>query len=129
MNILSIPEWLNHKVAMWIDLLAMREWEIAVGVALAPGNDPDCLGRAEQSPDINFGRLIFRADIENTVEWEKTIVHELLHIKHSRVDHFVENAVIPGLGSDGVICSITYKQVIEPFIHSMASSLVEMRNA
>lgn len=126
-SILSVPEWLNHKVALWIDLLSMREWEIAVGLALAPGGDPDCLGRAEQFPNLNFGRLTFRVDIENTLEWEKTIVHELLHIKHSRIDHFIENVVISGAGDASVVCSLTYRQMIEPFIHSMADCLVEMR--
>lgn len=126
-SILTVPEWLNHKVALWIDLLSMREWEIAVGLSMAPGNDPDCLGRAEQFPNLNFGRLTFRADIEETAEWEKTIVHELLHIKHSRIDHFIENVMIPGMGDASLVCSLTYRQLIEPFIHSMADCLVEMR--
>lgn len=126
-SILAVPEWLNHKIAQWIDLLSMREWEIAVGLALAPGGDPDCLGRAEQYPDINFGRLTFRADIENTPEWEKTIVHELLHIKHSRIDHFIENVVFTSMDGASLVCSLTYRQMIEPYIHSMADCLVEMR--
>lgn len=124
--LLTVPEWLNHKVAQWIDILSMREWEIAVGLALAPGNDPDCLGRAEQYPSLNFGRITFRVDIENNPEWEKTIVHELLHVKHCRIDHFVEEVMIPGMDGASVACSLTYRQFIEPFIYSMADSLVEL---
>jgi hypothetical protein len=125
---LTVPGWLTEKTAKWIDRLSMREWNVAIGLALAPGNDPDCRALTEQYADINFGRITFRADAEDTNEWEIYLVHELLHIKHSRTDDVVERVIRPHL--DGVASEMAdsaYRRAVEPFIHSLAVSLVELR--
>jgi hypothetical protein len=123
---LTVPEWLKIKVAFWIDTLGMGEWEVAIGLALAPNSDPDCMGMTEQHANLNFGRITFRIDIVDNAEWEQIIVHELLHIKHSRIDHYIEDVMIP-LMDGSLVCSMTYRQMIEPYIHSMAACLVRMK--
>lgn len=125
---LTVPEWLNARTALWIDRLSMREWEVAIGLALSPGGDPDCRALTEQYADINFGRITFRADIENTEEWEIVLVHELLHIKHSRIDDVIMRVIEPHIGDvpTEMIDSL-YRRVVEPFVHSMAVALVKMR--
>jgi len=124
---LTVPEWLQSKVGQWKDALHMAEWEVAIGLALTPNGNADCLALADQFPDLNFGRIVFRADIENNRFGEETIVHELLHIKHSRIDHFIEGVMIPNIDDGSLICSMTYRQLIEPYINSMAKALVDMK--
>lgn len=124
---LSVPVWLNMKCAMWIDRLSMREWEVAIGLSLAPDGNADLEGLAEHYPDLNFGRITFRVDIENDERWETVLVHELLHIKHSRIDSEVMRGIAPHVGGvphemiDGM-----YRRTVEPFINSLAKTLVEV---
>ncbi len=124
---LTVPGWVNDKVAKWADRLSMQEWTIGVQIAVVLDDNPDCRGLAEGQPDINYGCITLRADIEDTRDWEVTIVHELLHIKHTRIDNYIDEIVIPNL--NGVSMGFAwqcYKKVMEPFIHGMAESLVGM---
>lgn len=120
---LTVPTWLQEKVALWIDRLQLGEWEIGLRLALVLNDDANVQGLCDQYPDLNEARLTFRADIEDTKEWERTIVHELLHVKHSRIDHFLEGVVFPSL--DNVLATITYRQFVESYTHSLAKALVD----
>lgn len=121
---LTAPDWLTEAFALWIERLNLREWEIDTGLAMAPNNDPDCMGLTEQFPDLNFARITLRADVEDNREWQIVIVHELLHVKHSRVDHLLEGVVFPGL--EGVTAALAYRQHMESYTHSLAACLVDM---
>lgn len=124
---LTVPEWLNTKSAQWLDRLSMREWNIGMQLAMAPGDNPDCRGQVEQQPDISFGLITLRADVEDTRDWEVTLVHELLHIKHSRIDNYFDEVVAPNLTDVSMVFAWQcYKKVMEPFIHSMAEAMVDM---
>jgi len=127
---LTVPDWVHEKIMLWVELLNMQEWTITVALDLVPNEDRDCAGLATSQPDINLGQLTLRADIEDTKEWEITIVHELLHVKHSRIDSYFEIVVAPNLnGVAPWFAWETYKRLYEPFVHSMAVSLIEIRQA
>ncbi len=124
---LTVPAWLNEKTAQWLDRLSMREWNVGIQIAVVLDDNPECRGFAIEQPDINFGLITLRADIEDTRDWEVTLVHELLHIKHSRIDNYIDEVVAPNL--NGVSMGFAwqcYKKVMEPFIQSMAEVLVDM---
>lgn len=124
---LVVPGWLNEKTSQWIDRLSMREWSVEMQLAMAPGDNPECRGLTEEYPDLNMGRITMRADVEDARDWEVTLVHELLHIKHSRIDNYFDEIVAPNLnGVSTVFAWQCYKKVMEPFIHSMAEVLVDM---
>lgn len=120
---LTVPAWLTDKVSLWKERLRLGEWDIVIGIAFAPNSDPDCLGLTEQFPNLNLARITFRADIEDNEDWDNTIVHELLHVKHSRVDHFLEGVIFPSL--ENVMATIAYRQHIESYTHSLAKVLVD----
>ena len=123
---LNVPEWLQAKCAAWQDRLHMGEWDVTLRLALTLDNNEDCKGLCEQYQDINLGRITLRADVEDNREWEQTLVHELLHIKHSRVDAVIDRVLEPQLNASTAIIQTVYRLAMEPFIESMAKSLVEM---
>lgn len=104
----------------------MTEWNVSLRLALVVDGNEDCRGLCEQHPDINLGRITIRADVEDTQEWEITLVHELLHVKHSRIDDVVDRVLEPQLNASTVMVQTTYRLAMEPFIDSMAHVLVEM---
>jgi hypothetical protein len=130
---LTVPGWLERKLQTWVDRLQMHEWEVRLRLDLTIDNNEDCRGQAEHYPGINLGRIVLRADVEDSEEWEITLVHELLHIKHSRIDAVVDHAFIASLaGSQSAVTTAmaetVYRQAYEPFIDSMAKVLVKLSN-
>lgn len=122
---LEVPQWLMDKCNVWIARLSMEEWTVGMVIALCPNDDPDVRALAEQYPDINYGRITVRVDVEDDEEWEVSLVHELLHIKHSRIDYVVQRAIRPFLeGTAADMADIMYRGAIEPYIQSMAWTLV-----
>jgi hypothetical protein len=127
---LNPPTWLKHKLDTWMVRLQMHEWEIRLGLDLVVNDDAGCKGLTEQWPLVNMGRITLRVDVEDDEEWEIVLVHELLHIKHSRVDHVLEQTLFPELaGIPATMAHSAYRQAYEPFIHSMAVALVKMSKA
>lgn len=122
---LTVPQWLADKCNEWVARLSMEEWTIGMVMAMAPNGDPDTRGLAEQYADLNYGRITMRVDAEDNEEWDATLVHELLHIKHTRIDDVVQKVMRPQLGNPaGDMADIMYRGVVEPYTQSMAWSLV-----
>ena len=119
---LSVPEWVRDYVQEWRDVLLLHEWRIHIALALCVYHDPDCRGLTETCPDVNEATITFRADIEETDDWKRTIIHELLHVRHARIDHYIQSALLPGL-PDGRLAMVVYHQYNESFIAGMANSL------
>lgn len=122
---LEVPQWLADKCNEWVARLSMEEWSIGMVIALVPNGDPDVRALAEQYADLNYGRIAMRVDVEDDEDWEVSLVHELLHIKHSRIDDVVQKVMRPQLGgSAGDMADIMYRGVVEPYTQSMAWTLV-----
>ena len=124
---LTVPDWLQAKCSLWIERLAMSEWEVALGLALAPNDDADLEGFCEHYPDLNLGRIVLRADAVDDQRWETVLVHELLHIKHGRIDSEVMRGIAPHVvGVPYEMIDGMYKRAVEPFINSLAKELVKL---
>ncbi len=122
---LEVPQWLADKCNAWVARLSMEEWTIGIVMALAPNDDPDVRALAEQYPDLNYGRITVRADIEDNEEWEVSLIHGLLHIKHSRIDYVVQKVMRPYLGDTAEgMADIMYRGVVESYTQSMAWTLL-----
>lgn len=122
---LEVPQWLIDKCNEWIARLSMSEWTIGMAIALAPNDDPSVMALAEQFPDLNYGRITVRADFEDNEEWEAALVHELLHIKHARIDDVVQKVMRPHLTEMAAdMADVMYRNAVEPYVHSMAWTLV-----
>ena len=125
---LTVPPWVTETCNFWMVRLRMLEWRVEVGMSLAPDGRVEVVGLATPDPDLNFGRITLRADIEEDIEGESYIVHELLHIKHSRIDEVVMKVLEPHIGDVPTeLTNSLYRSVVEPFVYSMARSLVEGR--
>ncbi len=123
---LTVPEWLTTKCSLWIERLQMGEWDIQIKLALVLNDDPNCKGTAEAFPDISLGRIELRADIADDEEGEITLVHELLHIKHARIDDVINRVFEPQLNASTALVQMVYRVAMEPYIDSMAKALVRL---
>lgn len=121
---LTVPEWVENYIKAWSERLGINYKYLHISLAMAVQDDTDVRACAQVQPDINTASLIFRADIENTPEWRRTIIHELLHVVHGRLDHFTENALIPQVAeSSQNFAIVAYRQYMESFIDGMADTL------
>jgi len=122
---MAVPQWLADKCNLWIARLSMEEWTIGMVLALAPNDDVTTRALAEQYPDLNYGRITMRVDVEDDEDWESCLVHELLHIKHSRIDATVQKAILPQLQSSAAdMADVVYRAAVESYIYSMAWTLI-----
>ena len=124
---LEVPDWLRDHLSYWQNALHMWEWEIRLRLEMVLDGNEDCRGLAQPQPLISMGRIGIRADAEDTEDWEVTFVHEMLHIKHSRVDEVIYQVLGPHVNMPDGMIEAVYKQALEPYIESMAKVLVKMR--
>ena len=124
---LEVPDWLRAHLTYWQNALHMWEWEIRLRLEMVLDGHEEYRGLASPYPLISMGRIGIRADVEDTEEWEVTFVHEMLHIKHSRVDEVIWHVLGPQVDVPNEMIEAIYKQTLEPYIESMAKALVKMR--
>ena len=124
---LTIPEWLNDFTAEWVHKLGLSEWHITLCLALAPNDDPEALGSLCQYPLTNSADITLRADVEDEEYWHIVVIHELLHVTHSRIDQQIEGGLIPELpeAAQG-LASRGYHQVVESYTHALACALYRL---
>jgi hypothetical protein len=121
---LTVPDWLHRYILAWVDRLALNDWRVKVTIALCVNDDPDTHALCHQQPDLNEASLTFRVDIEDTKEWRITVIHELIHVRHSRIDHAVERVMIPELASAAQQpARELYHQHVESFTAYIARTL------
>jgi hypothetical protein len=121
---LTAPGWVVSYMRTWIERLHLETWKIDVQLALCVNGDSQTHGLCEQYPDVNECCVTLRADIEDTPEWRKTIIHELLHVAHARLDHLTERAIIPQVAEAAQPLAIeVYHQHVETYIHMLTLTL------
>lgn len=121
---LTVPDWLHRYVLAWIDRLHLNDWTIKLSVDLCVNANADIQAMCKQHPDMNQATIIFRADVEDTKDWRRTIIHELIHVAHSRIDHAVEDSIIPQLPAAAHQLGFdTYHQHVESYTAFLADTL------
>ena len=126
---LTPPEWLTDYVTLWADRLRIsQEWRIEIKLALCVGGDEACFGEAHRKPRLNEAVLTFRADIEDNREGRLTIIHELLHVKHSRIDAVVHVVIVDEMvrSTFETTARAAYCEPMESYIESMANVLYDL---
>lgn len=128
------PAWLQAKCDEWQERLMMQHCRIELVVGLfATSADPDAKAATEHQSRTEWGRITVKNDIQDDEDGEVTIVHELLHIKHSQIDDLVFMVFGPGVSASGHMVEAAfadaYHLIMEPFIESMARVLVKMHRA
>lgn len=127
-DVLKVPQWLKDYVDLWVDRLEISpQWRIEVEMALAPGDDTANLACCLCISRRQFARLTFRVDIEDTHDNRITIIHELLHVLHDRIDRVLEATIVPNLlESQRIMAQNAYNEAMEPFIDNLARILYQM---
>lgn len=122
---LTVPAWLHERCEFWVARLGLHDWEIEIGLSFAPNDDATNLGSAHNQADRSWAAITLRADVEDNREWEIVLVHELLHVKHSRIDDVVQEVLAPHVsGAPQAMVDSLYRRAVEPYIHSLARALV-----
>lgn len=121
---LDVPSWLHQYALAWIDRLFLNDWTITLEIALCVNKDANIDAMCTQHPDMNQATIIFRADVEDTKEWRRTVIHELIHVAHSRIDHAVEDSIIPQLPTAAHQLGYdSYHQHVESYTAFLARTL------
>lgn len=127
---LTVPPWLNQYIRAWLDRLHLNDWTVKVAIELCVNGNPDVHAMCKQEPDLNLARLIFRADLQDTPDWRRTVIHELIHVAHSRIDHAVEDSFIPQLPAPAQQLAYDgYHQHVESYTAFLASTLYRATQA
>lgn len=127
---LAVPPWLNQYIRAWLERLHLNDWTIKVAIELCVDGDPATRGLCEQYPDTNTACLTFRADIEDTPEWRKVVIHELVHVAHSRIDHAIERAILPELPQSAQqLARQLYHQHVESYVDYLDNTLYKATEA
>ena len=121
----KFPEWLQEHLRKWRDRLELYEWDIRPSICVCPDeHDFQVEACCQQYPELNLCYLSFRSDIENNKNWRINAIHELLHVKHARIDRYLESVVFPETGSmTETAIKRGYRQHYETYIHGFAVAL------
>lgn len=80
---------------------------------------------------LNFGIDIpadlATADEGDALEWKKTIVHELLHIRLAAITEMVTGEIIPELSpSAGGLADRLFLRAVEPTVDLLSQTLIDL---
>lgn len=121
---LSVPVWVEDYVKAWADRLMITHWRIRIELAMVVNGDEDNRASCFAQSNINTASLMFRADIEDTESWRKTVIHEMLHIRHARIDAYVRDALVPQIAEAAQpLGAQAYVQHMESYINGMTDTL------
>lgn len=123
----QVPQWAEEFVQRWAQRLNLEHWEIRLRMALSVDGDEYCKALCEQYCDINLAIITIRADAGDEAEWRVSLLHEMLHVAHARVDNYVNNAAIPEMGEGQQdFARELYRQIYEPFVDRLSWSLYQL---
>jgi len=112
-----VPKWLHDYALCWCDRLGLNDWNVAVRLELAIDGDETTRGAVEIYQNIHKAIIKIRADVEDNAEGQQTVVHELLHVKHEKIDQLVRDVVLPELDKQAAnVVRSVYLNVLEEFI-------------
>jgi len=124
MAIPELPSWVSTWVTYWRDKLYLHPWTIHLYPELVVANSATCEAAATNDSAYYSANIHIRADIEDTRDWRETLIHEVLHVAHARIDDVVAQALIDNLPGDAQpIAKEMYRQALEGFIELTAKSL------
>jgi hypothetical protein len=128
---MTAPDWLQRRVSHWCGVLGLSEWKIEVEVVKPDGKDDTACATADLHPRRNYARINIRQSyVKRGRELDRTIIHELLHVCHSRVDDIVENAMCKLLGEPaGIVAFASYRMTQEPMIDHLSYVIEELHHA
>lgn len=117
----SVPDWAMEFLAEWKELLFLQEWDIDVRLSDAPGGDKDNHGSCLATSDIRHAAIELNVTIQDDDQWRQTIIHELLHVRLSPLQDFVDLDLIPELSTATQnMVKPMWRRILEPHVHLLA---------
>jgi hypothetical protein len=127
---LDVPQWLDTYVRCWRDRFNLQDWTIEISLAQCVDGNAETRAQVSLELNIHHAAIVFRADIEDTPEWQRTVIHEVAHIKHETVDQFVFQVILPSLdGNAYAVASRGYRNAMEQHNNSMTWLLWRLAQA
>ncbi|BDI27997.1 hypothetical protein CCAX7_000480 [Capsulimonas corticalis] len=126
---LTVPQWLRDYVDLWADRLGLYpEWQpIGIKLARVVYGEELTFAVSARIAKLNKATITFSCDVEDTAEWRITVVHELLHVKHTRIDAYIRECITPQLAPGAEkVADAGYDQQMESYIESFAHILYDM---
>jgi hypothetical protein len=117
--------WLKTAFARYGKMLGISD-RVTLALVRNPADDTSTAGCCVQRPEHNEHRVELPDNIEDTTDSRQTIIHELIHVGHARIDHFVEDAILPQLEKQArKIAAEGLKQHYESYVNSLALALCQ----
>lgn len=121
----ELPEWAQLYAQNQAEKLFLSEWLITFQLSLEPAGSSENRGSCNSWSDIRQATITLRTDIEDSAEWRKTITHELLHVRFSGIQDFVELDLIGELSmSAKSIAGDVWRKRLEPVVELLARLLL-----
>lgn len=123
---MTVPDWVHPYIVDWRDRLLLTHWRIHIRVHDAPAGDEHVIGAVELFPELFTANMVLRSDVpdEPIDEWQKTIVHEMVHIRLAEISEFVRDDVLPELGPAAErIAGAAFRRALEPTVEALAHTL------
>ena len=127
-KIFNVPKWITRYVDLWYGRLNLYEWLVKYDLSLDPARDYSLdYAAVGVNPGVNEAAVSFRVDIKDTPGSRRDVIHELLHIKHGRLDAVVNNVIIKQLPEgQRDMAKRAYAAAYEPFVHAIAESFYDL---
>ena len=122
----GVPIWAKELIHYWRDKLLLTSWSVEIFSSAHPHDDVNCMGLAMLYPEILTAHITLRDDIpqEPTAEWERVIIHEMVHVRLAEITELVAQEFIPELGAAAErIATAAFRRAVEPTVESLAHVL------
>jgi hypothetical protein len=122
----DVPKWVKKFVTDWKSKLSLWGWRLHFRMSNSP-HDIKAHGAVIVHSWTNEAEIELRVGIQDDLSGHKTIVHELLHVLHGRIDVVVRDVIIDALPEQlKEMAESAYDNVNEPFIDNLADCLLEI---
>ena len=131
-----VPRWVVDYLDKWRGLLHLQHWETQTSLSPHPDGDEDTKACTYLYPNVLTAVITIRDDVPEELtaagdreaeDWQKTIIHELLHVFIGRITDYLEKDIWPELSpSARRIAEATLEREVEPVVELMAHILYEL---
>lgn len=125
----AVPEWAVDYINKWISILILHDWRIGVRLVSAADLD-DARARVYVSPDIRRATIELCDEIPDEAgddeldEWQRDIIHELVHVFTARMTTLVEDTILSRLGAEARdLMRDVWLREYEPVVEGLTSVL------
>lgn len=122
----KFPAWVSDYIGHWRETLCLNEWDTYTVLSATPNDNAGVMACVDLRPDYLGASIQIRDDVskEPTADWEKAIIHELLHIRMARITSFVEEELFIELPQSAqMFARRQFRREVEPFVEIMATVL------